>query len=489
MAANPWPSRREFLRRVAIAAAGIGAASFDRLPFGGWRIARAEQPARIVIIGAALSGLVAAHELTKAGHDVIVLEAQLRPGGRVFTLREPFADGLYAEAGAARIPDTHDLTRRYVAEFGLTLVPFQPALPKRVYAHGQRLGEDDEAGIEAALGFSERERQVGRDKLIQDLLADSLARLGDWQGPAWPDPSLRDLDAISMAGYARQHRVSPALLQRLDLGLGVLDECSMLFALRAISADLAIKRYDKIDGGNDRLPAAMASQLGSRIRYGSPVVRIEQDAQAVRAIVRRGGELETVRGDYLICALPFTVLRTIDVFPALDAAKRRAIEQLHYTEVSRVYVQSTERYWDGQPQSGFAITDHPMEIFDATFGQPGRRGILMLYAKGALARKIAKLPPNERVRYGRVEADRVYPGMDVHFDGGVSWCWSEAPWARGAYSLQAPGQLTAFHAIAARAEGRIHFAGEHLSPWPAWMQGALASGLKAAHDVASTVTR
>jgi len=484
---KPWPSRREFLRRAAITAAGIGASSLDRLPFGAWRVARAQQPARIVIVGAGLSGLVAAHELIKAGHDVIVLEAQLRPGGRVFTIREPFAEGLYAEAGAARIPDLHELTRRYAAEFGLTLVPFQPTLPRRVYVHGQRLSEDDEAGIEAALGFSESERQLGRDQLVANLLGERLARLGDWQAPAWPDPSFKDIDAITISEYARHHRASPALMKRLDLGLGLLDETSMLNALRAFAADAPIKRYDKIDGGNDRLPAAMASQLGARIRYGSPVVRIDQDAQAVRAIVRRGGESETIRGDYLICAIPFTVLRTIDLPSAFAPPKRRAIEQLHYTEVSRVYLQSAARYWEGQPQSGFAVTDHPMEIFDATFGQPGRRGILMLYTFGALARQIQKLPPNERIRYGRVEAEHVYPGMNVNFDGGVSWCWSEAPWARGAFSVHAPGQLTAFNTIAARPEGRIYFAGEHLSPWPGWMQGALASGLKTAHEVASKI--
>ena len=63
-----------------------------------------------------MAGL-AAYELSKLGHDVTILEARMRPGGRVHTLREPFADGLYAEAGAARIPDTHDLTLKYVKEF------------------------------------------------------------------------------------------------------------------------------------------------------------------------------------------------------------------------------------------------------------------------------------------------------------------------------------------------------------------------------------
>jgi len=50
---------------------------------------------------------VAAYELTHAGHDVTILKAQMRPGARLLTLWEPFSDGLYAGAGAARIPDNH----------------------------------------------------------------------------------------------------------------------------------------------------------------------------------------------------------------------------------------------------------------------------------------------------------------------------------------------------------------------------------------------
>ena len=79
---------------------------------------------RVVIIGAGLAGLVAAFELKREGHDVTVLEAQNRVGGRIYTLRAPFAPGLYAEAGGMRIPRAHDLTLRYCELFDLPLRPF-----------------------------------------------------------------------------------------------------------------------------------------------------------------------------------------------------------------------------------------------------------------------------------------------------------------------------------------------------------------------------
>ena len=79
---------------------------------------------RVVVVGAGMAGLVAAYELLRAGHDPVVLEAQQRVGGRVLTLREPFAPGLYAEVGAMRIPRAHALTLAYVDKFGLPIRRF-----------------------------------------------------------------------------------------------------------------------------------------------------------------------------------------------------------------------------------------------------------------------------------------------------------------------------------------------------------------------------
>ena len=81
---------------------------------------------RVIIVGAGLSGLVAGYELTRAGHDVTILEARNRVGGRVFTLRTPFSDGHFADAGAARIPLDHEMTIGYADHFELTLDPFYP---------------------------------------------------------------------------------------------------------------------------------------------------------------------------------------------------------------------------------------------------------------------------------------------------------------------------------------------------------------------------
>src|SRR5207244_6397098 len=112
--------RRTFIRQTAVAATGAALAGFPI-------VTATVAPKKIIILGAGMAGLSAGYELSKLGHDVTILEARTRPGGRVHTLREPFSDGLYAEAGAARIPDNHDLTLKYVKEFALQLEPFYPA--------------------------------------------------------------------------------------------------------------------------------------------------------------------------------------------------------------------------------------------------------------------------------------------------------------------------------------------------------------------------
>ena len=403
--------RREFLRQL-LTAGGLALSPFDRFAFGKWRIAAAQQPRRIVIVGSGLAGLVAAHELVMAGNQVVVLDAQLRPGGRVYTLRDPFADGLYAEAGAARIPEDHDLTRGYAADFGLKLVSFQPEQQK-------------------TNGIEDLEREAG----------------GAMGNAFWSDDSMVEL-------------------------------------LKKSGGESPLRHYDKIDGGNDRLPAAFAARLGDRIRYGAPVIRVEQDAQGVRAVVQRDGSREVVSGDFLICAIPFTVLRSLEISPAFSSAKQKAIEQLNYSAASRVYLQSATRYWTKSGKTGFGMTAQA-EFIDATFGQSGDRGIMMLYTLGDPARRLEHLTAEERIQYGRTEAERIYPGMSMNFEKGFSWCWDDAPWARGAFAVYRPGQVAALYAAATQPEGRIYFAGEHLSSWPGWMQGALASGLRTARDVSA----
>ncbi|MDY7014337.1 MAG: FAD-dependent oxidoreductase, partial [Cyanobacteriota bacterium] len=152
----------------------------------------------VLILGAGMAGLVAAYELTKAGHDVTVLEARMRAGGRIFTLREPFADGLDAEAGAARIPDDQYWTLKYIHHFGLQVAPFYPDRLDFVhYVRGQRIrfkpGTPPKLG-EYPLDFFPEEKQKDLKEIVKQIFRPLLAEVGDPTSLDWPPEALRKYD-------------------------------------------------------------------------------------------------------------------------------------------------------------------------------------------------------------------------------------------------------------------------------------------------------
>jgi monoamine oxidase len=347
-----------------------------------------------------MAGLVSGYELSKLGHDVTILEARTRPGGRVHTLREPFEDGLYAEEGAARIPDEHDLTLKYVKTFNLPLEPFYPAALKAV-----------------------RFDRGGREEVPIDGFTDAMTR-----------------------NYSEELGGNP-------------------------------QRWHKITGGMDMLPRAFATHLGDKIRHDAAVVRIEQDAKQATVKFKEKGVAQTLSADVVLCTIPFSVLRKIEL-PALSSRTKDVIKRTGYGGVSRVYLQTKNRFWEKNGLNGFAFTKSAIEIWQPTWSQPGTRGILMTYARPGEAERISSLKEPERITSTLDQLDLIFNGLRANFEHGATKCWIEDEWARGAWGFAGP-----LEAAAGMHDGRIYFAGEHLSPWSSWIQGALFAGLRAVREI------
>ena len=479
-------TRREFLGQLTFATV---AATSGITPVA----ARGVAPKRVIIVGAGLAGLCAAYELGALGHDVTVLEGQTRPGGRVLTLRDPFDDGLFAEAGASRIPTSHDLTLGYARKFGLTLIPFEPvSVPSIRYAYRQRSRIEPHGPFEWPSGIPANQKRLTPAEVRRRYIAPLIDQITEPFSAAWMPESLRQYDRVTRDEYLRAQGVSEAALHMMNLGytpvarfrsfLDVLHE-NAVYRKLSRRAGTENEQILKIDGGNDRLPRAFADRLRERIRYGCAVHRIEHDAHVVRVFFRTGQSVESAAADYVVCAVPFSTLRSVAFLPALTSEKRSVIESLPYESVTRVYLQSRDRYWTRQGLSGFAETDHPMEIWDSTYGQPGTRGILMLYNRGPMAGELGRKSEAAQLRFGLTTIEEVYPGIRKNYERGFVKVWDRDPWARGATAYLLPGQVSSLEPHIARPEGRIHFAGEHTSSLRGWMQGALESGRRAATEI------
>jgi monoamine oxidase len=445
----------------------------------------------VLVLGAGLAGLAAALELQGAGYDVTVLEARERPGGRVLTLRREFADGLYAEAGAIYVPAQHALTMAYLQRAGVALDLFAPVGRMAVYyLNGQRLRVAPGEPVVWPLPLRADEQGLSADDLIWRYLGPALAAIGDPTESGWPPAELLPLDDLSVGAYLRQQGASEGAVTLIGIGGDLYlqgdgaDSLSLLWGLRYLYDALAVDDVYLIRGGADRFPQALAALLGDRVRYYMPVERIQPGDDQVGVVVRGPGGSVELTTDHVICTIPFSVLRDIPVDPPFSAEKTRAIASLPYTSVTRVYLQTRSRFWLERDESGYASTDlSVMAVAPATLGQPGARGILMSYQAGPTARRTAALGEAERVARTAVEMERVYPGTARELETGASYAWDLDPWARGDYSWLAPGQFRTVDPFVGVPEGRVYFAGEHASPWPGWMQGALWSGWRAATAV------
>jgi monoamine oxidase len=446
---------------------------------------------RIVVIGAGLAGLSAAYELAQAGHDVAILEARARPGGRVQTLRDFFSDGLYVDTGATRIPDNHDFTMRYVKLFRLELEPFMPqGFASITYMNGKRMKAEQGKELDWPLDLTAEERKLGQQALRKKYLGSIIDELGDVNSPNWPPASLAKYDRTTMPELLRSLGASPAVVTLL--GGGALrddkeDVESALYNLRFAALNNSSKKrstYFKIKGGNDLLPRAFADRLADRIVYGAEVARIEQNSSGVRITFLQGGAHHTVAGDYAVCAIPFSVLKTVEVAPAFSPEKQKAIREMPYRSCTKVFLQSKRRFWADEKLSGFAQTDLPIgQVWNLTYRRPGRRGVLVAYSSGTPSRRLTALKEAERIRVAVDNIDKVFPGFHDNFEGATSKCWDDDEYARGAYACFKPGQMIEMYPPASKPEGRVFFAGEHTSAVCAWMQGALESGNRVAREI------
>ncbi|NUM47182.1 MAG: FAD-dependent oxidoreductase [Anaerolineales bacterium] len=452
---------------------------------------RTHAPKKVIIVGAGMAGLVAADLLLQAGHHPIILEAQHRLGGRILTLREPFAPGLYGEAGAMRLPQSHTLTMAYVEKFGLKHFPFTLSNPQ-AYCHlrgvKRRRAEADAHPDQLGYEVAAHEKGQTAAQLWEKALHPFTQKLAEKGETAWEEIHAQH-DRYSVREY---------LEEVLHWSEGMIEMFGLLFNQESMmnSSFLEFLREEvggfytnlvQLEGGTEQLPLAFLPRLQQHIRFGAKMTAIDQTPTEVTIHYRTLAGNQHITGDYAILTVPFPVLRHVEVLKPFTFAKQRAIRQLHYDASAKIFLQFRRRFWEEDEgiTGGGTVTDLAVRnVFYPEHGRETGRGVMLAsYTWAEDAQRWGSQSERDRIEQALENILHIHPQAREEFEVGASKMWHDDEFAGGAFALFDPGQQTLLHDHIIAPEGRIHFAGEHASLAHAWIQGAIESGLRAAHEI------
>ena len=504
-------SRRDVLMRVG-AASGAGAmlAAMNLLGLSPATPASAASfalpPASgagksVVVLGAGIAGLVAAYELQQAGYQVTVLEARNRVGGRAWTIRggdvvdqidrprqqSQFSDGLYFNAGPARIPSWHHAILGYAKRLNVPMEVFVNDHMatgwdfggkvhrgrQMAYSLQARLMEllakaIDQGALKAAMPEAELKefRQFVRfyGSLDDKGLPTENGAFGysDWPG-AYDDPG-KPLDPLMLKEIIpNRGAVFPQFFQSI--------------------IDMQPTMMQPV-GGMDRIPHALYLAVQPTVRLNEPITAIRREGGGVRVEHRSG----VTRADYAVVTLPAHLLARIP--NDFSAAKKSALKGVNYLRSAKVAFEAP-RFWEEDGvYGGLAWTDKLNEnVLYPSSGFHSPRGVIVgAYVAGwthdNTPEAFTKLPIAEQIRISASSIEALHPGKSRLLEKPVAVNWGQVPYNEGVGALWGDGpgdtgRRTGAYLELLKPEGPIVFAGEHLSYVGLWVEGAALSAHEA----------
>ncbi len=277
------------------------------------------------------------------------------------------------------------------------------------------------------------------------------------------------------------------------------DELSLLFVLFYIASSGNEKnpgtfernfntrmgaQQDRVVGGSQRLPEAMARALGGhkRIKLDCPVRRIVQHKRGVTVFAKRA----KVKAKRVIVAIPPTLAGRIDYTPLLPAGRDALTQRLAMGQLTKVAATYKKPFWreKGLNGSGLSTDGLANATFDDT-PNSGKPGVIFAFVGGDSSRKFATL--NEKHRRKRIlEEYATYFGKEALDATDFFYTqWPEEKWTRGCpVGIYPPGLMSHYGAHIRKPVDRIHWAGTETSDyWNGYMDGAIRSGERAATEV------
>ena len=406
---------------------------------------------RVVVIGAGFAGLLAACRVAQAGHQVAVLEARNRVGGRVWSQELIPGDPCsIVERGGEFVLDGYDLMREVMGELGLRLA-------------------------DMTMSYYEREPRGGAATTHQDMarcaevVAGAAAR-------ARPGTPLAEV----ITGWRGSPAALAAYVSRVEVTNGV--AAGTLAAAAAIDVTAGFERRPcwRVAGGNQLVARGLAGRLRTPVWLRNPARLVEHDRDGVRVLTQDG----EVSGDAVIVAVPMAVLRALPFSPPVPGMYQGAWQRAGLAHNAKLHIPLR------RPATASAVQSVPDRFW--TWTATDGSGLIqpVLHAFGGTQEGLAALAVADGPASWASRAAALRPELSLDLSRAMLTTWNDDPWAGESYSALTTAVAEGDDELMATPIGRVHFAGEHTAgAWAGLMEGALRSGARAASEVlASTLT-
>jgi len=449
-----------------------------------------QREADVVIVGAGLAGLIAARKILDAGFEPLIVEANDRVGGRIDT--KDIGDGILLELGAQWTGDTHDLMRDLAGSLDIGM-----------YAQF----EDGDTSYEIGgpvIREAEFYRRYADDIDAWHRVLKKLDVMGAEVSSAepWLAPNAAEWDALTVSEWVATQNLSPIARRMFEICMvGIfsaptaeLSMLAMLACMRGCGVGSALFSEDeggaqttRFIGGSSAVPQRLAATLGDRIILNSPVWSIDHGEHGVTVTC---GDGLVAKGKQVIVALAPTLAGRIMYNPPLPADRDQLTQRAPQGSAMKCFVVYDEPFWRNEGLNGQMISElGPACMSNDSCMPDADAGIILCFLEGEQARTFGRWPEDRRREALFDQLGRHFGKRATKPELYVEGEWASKPWTRGCYNANfGPNAWTHFGEALAKPIGVIKWASsETADVWAGYMEGAVASGQRAALEVLETL--